>query len=80
MRNVVSRERTGKTIAEMAEMKDISIEDISSSIGVSQRTVYAWCKGKKIPHTDKLYLLSQLFGCKLSEMIKINPREMWKKG
>ena len=80
MTNVVSRRETAKTIAEMADKKGVSAKDIAKLTRVTQRTVYSWYKGDRLPSLDRLYLLSWLFKCKLSEMIQVNPQDKWRKG
>lgn len=80
MKNVVSKEKTGKMIRKTADRLGWSVSDIAHATGVSRSVVYQWLNGTKLPTLGNLYLLSRCFNCPMAYLIKVNPTREWERG
>jgi len=62
MTPIIDREKTGKQIRRIMELRGLSVHDVQRflSLGCVQ-SVYHWFDGKSMPTIDNLYALSELF-------------------
>ena len=61
MTPIIDREKTGKQIRRIMELRGLSVHDVQRflSLGCVQ-SVYHWFDGKSMPTIDNLYALSEL--------------------
>lgn len=61
---------TGEKIAKMRKENNYTQEQLAECMGVSRQSISKWESGLAYPETEKLILLSQLFGCSLDYLLK----------
>ena len=67
---VIDMIKTGQNIKCIMKMKDISVKDIQSFLGLSSpQSIYHWLNGKNLPTVDNLYALSDLFMMPIDRLI-----------
>lgn len=45
------------------------IEKVAESLGISERAIYYWQKGKRSPSLEQIYGLSQLFNVSMESIL-----------
>lgn len=43
--------------------------DLTNDLGFTQPTVSSWVNGKKYPRIDKVQILAEYFGCKITDLV-----------
>lgn len=67
---VIDMEATGKNIQQLRERKGLSVKKLSELMELeSVQGVYRWQYGKTLPTIENLYLLSEIFGKQITEII-----------
>lgn len=62
--------KTGEKIARMRRENNYTQEQLAECMGVSRQSISKWESGLAYPETEKLILLSELFGCSLDYLLK----------
>lgn len=58
-----------------AQGAGISQESMATRVGVTRNTIMSWENGKTLPTLDKLWLLADVFGVPIDEMVgRASPR------
>ena len=60
---------TGIRIKTLMEERHISIRDVSDFMKVSFQAVYRWQKGETLPTISNMYILGQLLGTDVDDML-----------
>ena len=58
----------GKNIRRLREARGWYQEELAQKLGVSQKAVSAWEKGRTMPRLPMLIKMSEVFNCKISEI------------
>ena len=62
--------RTGKNIARLRKINDLTIKDIQDAMGFNTpQAIYKWMRGEAIPSVDNLVVLSELFDTAIDEIL-----------
>lgn len=59
----------GDRIKELRKARDMTLKDVSKSVGVDVGTVSRWENGKMFPHAEQLNRLADLFGTSMAELM-----------
>lgn len=60
---------TGHHIKKLMEEKRVSIKDVCKTMHVSFQAVYRWQRGETLPTISNLYVLGQLLGMDVDDML-----------
>lgn len=60
---------TGHKIKDYMEEKQIAIKDLSKIMNVSFQAVYRWQRGETLPTISNLFILGQLLGIDVDDML-----------
>ena len=61
---------TGLRIRELCKMKQLTVSEIQKALGLTDdRSVYYWYQGRYLPSLDNLYLLAQILGCTIDDIL-----------
>ena len=67
---IVDSKATGENIKRLMRLKKITISQLQVKLGMASATnIYAWCRGKYVPSTDRLLQLAYIFGCKVDDIL-----------
>ncbi len=67
---VIDKNRTGKRLKYLMQMKGLTPRDIQKYLSLScVQTVYRWLEGINVPTIDNLYAQAGLFQVKIDEMV-----------
>lgn len=62
--------KTGKNIARLRNINDLTIKDIQDAMGFNTpQAIYKWMRGEAIPSVDNLVILSELFDTAIDEIL-----------
>ena len=62
--------RTGKNIARLRKINNLTIKDIQDAMGFNTpQAIYKWMRGEAIPTVDNLVILSELFTATIDEIL-----------
>lgn len=68
---MLDKEFTGKVIKTYIELLGLTYEELADKVGLaSPRVVYDWIDGIKMPSTERLYALAELFNIRIDNMLK----------
>lgn len=68
---ILDAKKTGERIKELRKELDLTVEEISSHLGLgSVQAVYKWQRGDSLPTVDNLYALSKLFKTPVDEILR----------
>lgn len=73
----LSQMKTGERIKELCDKKKIGIKVIVKYLSISERSVYSWFNGDKLPTIDNLYLLSVLLNVTMDDLLVGYETEAW---
>ena len=68
MPNTEARKLFPRILRSYMNRDRLSQKDVAAHVGVSNATVSEWINGKKFPRVDKMQLLSELFGIRMSDL------------
>lgn len=69
-RPVLDMHGTGKRIRELCDAGGVTVKDIQEKLYISSfQSVYAWFSGRTLPKLENMYLLGQLLGVSIEDMI-----------
>lgn len=72
LKPVVDLEATGAKIKLLRKSSGFSVHDLQDIFGFEYpQAIYAWEQGKNIPSIDNLLVLSNLFACKVEEIVQV---------
>ncbi len=60
---------TGYKIKSLMDERNVSIRDVSDFMKVSFQAVYRWQKGETLPTISNMYILGQLLGTDVDDML-----------
>ena len=60
---------TGNKIKRLMDERNVSIRDVSGFMKVSFQAIYRWQKGETLPTTSNMYILGQLLGTDIDDML-----------
>jgi transcriptional regulator with XRE-family HTH domain len=60
---------TGYKIKSLMDEQNVSIRDVSDFMKVSFQAVYRWQKGETLPTISNMYILGQLLGTDVDDML-----------
>lgn len=60
---------TGGKIKQFMDDKGISIRELSKVMNVSFQSVYKWQKGESLPTVNNFYILGQILGIDIDDML-----------
>ena len=60
---------TGYKIKSLMNERNVSIRDVSDFMKVSFQAVYRWQKGETLPTISNMYILGQLLGTEVDDML-----------
>lgn len=60
---------TGGKIKQFMDDKGISIRELSKVMNVSFQSVYKWQKGESLPTVSNFYILGQILGIDIDDML-----------
>lgn len=60
---------TGLRIKSLMDERNISIKDVSSIMKLSFQAVYRWQKGETLPTISNMYILGQLLGMDVDDIL-----------
>lgn len=62
--------RTGRNIARLRKINDLTIKDIQDAMGFNTpQAIYKWMRGEAVPNVDNLVILSELFDTAIDEIL-----------
>jgi len=56
-------------IKEKIKKSTKTIKQISDEIYITERVIYEWMRGRKIPTLENAYALAKSIGCKIDDLI-----------
>ena len=62
-------EETAKKIDSSLKKKGISTKQVSEALNLSYQAVNKWRKGQSLPEIQNLYILSQILGLKMDDLV-----------
>lgn len=66
----IDMERTGKILRQRMKEKGYSVGEIQKLLHLScPQPVYRWLKGQILPSVNHLYMLSQMLGCHMEDLL-----------
>lgn len=68
--NLATRTEIGTRIQGYLKLRNLSRKQLASALNVSQAAVSQWILGQKRPSIHNLVLMTQLFDCKMEDLIK----------
>ncbi len=69
---------TGKVIKNMITKRGFSIREIQEKLNLScPQPVYRWMNGQTMPSLDNLYMLSNILGMHMEDLLMPRNDEMW---
>ena len=60
---------TGYRIKSLMDERNVSIRDVSNFMKVSFQAVYRWQKGETLPTISNMFILGQLLGTYVADML-----------
>ena len=60
---------TGYKIKSLMDERNVSIRDVSDFMKVSFQAVYRWQKGETLPTISNMYILGQLLGTDVDDLL-----------
>ena len=60
---------TGHKIKSLMDERKVSIREVSNYMNVSFQAVYRWQKGETLPTISNMYILGQLLGTDVDDML-----------
>lgn len=60
---------TGERIKQYMEDEGVSIRELSKVMNVSFQSVYKWQKGESLPTVSNFYILGQILGIDIDDML-----------
>ncbi|MBO4758648.1 MAG: helix-turn-helix transcriptional regulator [Spirochaetaceae bacterium] len=77
LKPVVDLEATGAKIKLLRKSSGFSVHDLQDIFGFEYpQAIYAWEQGKNIPSIDNLLVLSNLFSCRVEEIVQVQNIEI----
>ena len=74
---VIDLRATGRAIKNKREAAGLTVQDIQNYFGFEYpQAIYAWEQGKNIPSIDNLLVLSNLFACRVEEIVQVHSIEI----
>ncbi len=67
--NELNTELTGRRIKTLMEEKNIPIKELSEIMNISFQAVYRWQRGETLPTIYNFYILSQILGMPVDDML-----------
>ena len=67
--NELNTELTGRRIKTLMEEKNIPIKELSEIMNISFQAVYRWQRGEALPTIYNFYILSQILGMPVDDML-----------
>ena len=68
---MLNKKYTGKVIKAYIELLGLTYEELAYKVGLtSPRVVYDWVDGLKMPSTERLYTLAELFNIKIDDKLE----------
>lgn len=69
----INMKKTGTNISKLMVENNTSVRDIQSSMGFNTpQAVYKWKRGESIPNIDNLFVLSEMFNCKIEDIVIVD--------
>ncbi len=69
----INVEATGEKIRKLMKTKKLDTYTLSQMLEMRSTTsIYAWTQGRVLPNTTNLVRLSQIFDCKIDDLIVMN--------
>ncbi|MBQ6756231.1 MAG: helix-turn-helix transcriptional regulator [Oscillospiraceae bacterium] len=63
---------TGNRIKELRLKNNLSVAEVALELGLSApQTVYKWERGVSLPSIDNIFLLAELFGVTVNELVQL---------
>ena len=76
-RPIIDLQATGKQIKSLMNVGKITVRDLQGLFGFEYpQAIYAWEQGKNIPSIDNLLVLSNLFACRVEEIVQVHSIEI----
>ena len=61
---------TGKRIKELRKEHNLKVREIMEALGLeSEQAIYKWQRGDSVPTLDNLLVLSELFDCRMDDIV-----------
>lgn len=77
LKPVIDLEATGAKIKFLRKSSGFSVHDLQDIFGFEYpQAIYAWEQGKNIPSIDNLLVLSNLFACRVEEIVQVHSIEI----
>lgn len=70
MSNLGNKEILAKNLSHYVEHSGRDQREIADAVGVAPSTFNEWVRGKKYPRIDKIQMLAEYFGIKMSDLIE----------
>ena len=65
---------SGKQIALLMKVAGLTPKELSEVMGVTVQAIYKWKRGECLPDTENMFILSQMLGVKIDDMIVPYPK------
>lgn len=76
--NCLDMVMTGEILRRMMYQNGYSIKDIQEELHLAcPQSIYRWIKGQAMPTIDNLYILSDLFGVHMEDMLMPRQDDIW---
>ena len=71
-KNKIDKKATGHKLYRLIMESNMTYAEIAEYLGLqSPRVIYEWVSGKKLPSTENLYNLADLFQVKMEDILRI---------
>ena len=71
-KNKIDKKATGHRLYRLIEESKMTYAEIAEYLGLqSPRVIYEWVSGKKLPSTENLYNLADLFQVKMEDILRV---------
>ena len=70
MSNLGNKEILAKNLSHYVEHSGRDQREVADAVGVAPSTFNEWIKGKKYPRVDKIQMLAEYFGIRMSDLIE----------
>ena len=65
----LNKEKTAKNAYRLIVESGRSVEDVALTLNISERLIYYWGAGKRVPNIMHIYGLSQLFNLPMESIL-----------
>lgn len=71
---------TGKRIGMLLKLSKLEPKELSEVLGITVQAVYKWKRGECLPDTENMYIMSQMLGIRMEDLLVAYPNRQQSAG